>query len=73
MRFVLAALAVMAAATGAVACTDALAKTTQYYCIGSVFILLGLMVTLYISAPQFGEKSALKKISGKTSGDETVA
>ena len=73
MKHVLVVMAVVAAVAGMLASTDALEKTTQYYCIGSVFILLGLMVTLYISASQFGEKSALKKITGKTSGDETVA
>ena len=73
MKHVLVAMALVAAVAGMLASTDALAKTTQYYCIGSVFIILGLMVTLYISAPQFGEKSALKKIAGKTSGDETAA
>lgn len=60
MKYLLAAMGLIAVIAGLVACTDALAKDTRFYCIGLVFILLGLITTAYIfmDAPRFGEESS---------------
>lgn len=63
MKYIMVAMAAVTAVTGVVACTGAVSKMGQLYCIGIVLILLGLMATLYIlmEYSRFGEKPTVEK------------
>jgi uncharacterized membrane protein HdeD (DUF308 family) len=64
MKYIMVAMAAVTAITGVVACTDAVSKMAQLYCIGIMLILLGLMTALYIfmEYSRFGEKPAGEEV-----------
>jgi hypothetical protein len=60
MRYAMVTIAVVTAAIGLMECVGAVGQAAKTYCIGLIFILLGLMTTLYIFIidSRFGEKPA---------------
>jgi disulfide bond formation protein DsbB len=64
MKYILVAFAAVAVVTAFVACTGAVTKNMQLYCIGIILILLGLMTGIYIymDDSRFGEEPAVEKL-----------
>jgi hypothetical protein len=63
MKYIMVAMAAVTAITGVIACTGAVSKMGQLYCIGIVLIVLGLMAALYIfmEDARIGEKPVVEK------------
>ncbi|MGB4770491.1 MAG: hypothetical protein WBP58_03485 [Chitinophagaceae bacterium] len=64
MRNLMVAMALIAAAIGLMDCLGAVGQAAKTYCIGLIFILLGIMTTLYIIVidSRFGEKPSTESI-----------